>query len=129
MPMNIKRTTERNTSWPLRLWLGQIPLAKAFWLYGILVFYATDDIVNDLDSAGNHGWNVVASIFMNAVCGLEFIYGIVWSVGVWRSSSRYSGSNLWRELTYAAVILQMAAIAKGLVLLAPIAAATLLGSK
>jgi hypothetical protein len=105
--------TEKKTSWLSRLWSGEIPLVKAFWLYGVVVFAAADGIVDALDSVTNPPWLNVAPTLMTVVCALDFAYAGVWCVGTWRSSTNYHGWAGWKYLACASVISQAV---KGVVL-------------
>jgi len=114
--MDIKRTIALGRSWLSRLWAGEIPLARAFWLYGVLVFLAANDVVTQLDEVTGHGLAAVATVAIDAVCALDIVYALIWSVGVWRSGNKYRGPGVWRYLAYTAAIFEMIAAVHGLAL-------------
>ena len=117
--MDIKQ--ERKHSWVSQLWLGEIPLAKAFWLYGVLVFSAVYGIVAELDTVTSPRFAHAASALMDAFTCLDIAYGIIWSVGVWRSSNKYSGQRVWKLLAKVAVFFQVITVIQGLSLFTHIA--------
>ena len=102
---------KQTISWLSHLWAGDIPLARTFWLHGVLVFLAAYALVTLLDDVTSPALAGVAFALMVAVCALDLAYAIVWSVGLWRSSSNYTGPDVWRYSACALAIGQVAKIA------------------
>jgi hypothetical protein len=85
-----------------RLWRGEEPLARAFWLYAIL--YGT--LANTVTTIGMFA--VVAAdapVWLAVV--IHFLatpYNIFAIVAVWRSAGRYRGPQHWAALARVGVI-------------------------
>ena len=126
--MNIRKAIVRNTLWLSRLWYGEVPLVKAFWLYGVLVFFGALGLITALGDASDRRWDDLAIDLMYAILCIELLYAIIWSVGVWRSSSKYGGPLVWRYLVYATVVTEVIGIINNLMVLGFIGA-RLLNSK
>lgn len=110
----------RSSSFIVRLWNGEISLAKTYWLFGVLggvvsrllsplITYVLTSNASSLSAfdiaAINYLWS-----------GLVIGYFVVVYVGIWRSSNRYAAQNptkrLWANLAKAAVILGSLAFIK-----------------
>jgi hypothetical protein len=81
------------------LWNGDIPLCRAYWLYyvlgGMLIAFLT---------------SILSTLFyepfiLKILNLITLGYAVFAGIGVWRSATKYSGSELWRYLAYIAVIL------------------------
>jgi hypothetical protein len=69
------------------LWRGQLPLAKAFWLYGVVgIVLVTAACVMALPDSG-----VPSMPALLAIVGITVGYQVLVSVGVWRSAGAYRG--------------------------------------
>jgi len=92
------------------LWAGRLPLAAAFWTWGVAVGGA----VNLAATAG--AMAVVAAglpaLAALAVHLLPVPYNMAIAVGVWRSAGRYEGPQLWVDLARVGAV----ALAAGLTL-------------
>lgn len=80
----------------LRLWSGEMPLARAFWTYaalgGVVVNFATSVLFLALLSAD---WPLTALV---AGYGVSVPYNIVAAVGVWRAAGRHEGDPVRADL-------------------------------
>ncbi len=90
------------------LWAGEIPLAKAVWLYGFMVFTSIYGFVVSLPGTAPHTiLSNTLDILLYALVGFEMLYAIIWSVGVWRSCGKYQGALIWRYLSYFLVVTEV----------------------
>jgi hypothetical protein len=90
-----------------RLWAGEVPLARAFWDYGIIGGTALNALTT------------VASMTLLALRGMEaaalvvFLlpipYNVLIVIAVWRSASAYAGRPLWAGIARIAIIAWAAA--------------------
>ena len=77
-----------------RMWRGEVPLVKAFWLWGVVALAALTLGVQILFIP------VImaapqAAMFVILVLGVSaFAYQIAVSLGVWRSAGRYLGPKV-----------------------------------
>ena len=79
-----------------RLWLGEVPLAQAFWTWAVLGGIAVNASTKILFLALlMHGQTVAAFVAGYAV---PLPYNVVVAVGVWRSAARYEGDRRWADL-------------------------------
>lgn len=99
------------------LWRGEIPLAKTFWLCYVAVFL----IVGLIFHLFCLEWIVYSillgeptPLYLTTLFALFVLlpYQIVVLVGLWRSSSLYEGSKIWRILAKAVVVLSAINIPK-----------------
>jgi hypothetical protein len=89
--------------WLSRLWRGDIPLAPAYWGFGIggrigfaLVLLAISSSPNAQTPIG---------VILGFLVFFAFLfYGGVVLVGIWRSAGRYRGRPAWRTLAQATVV-------------------------
>jgi hypothetical protein len=93
------------------LWGGEVGLAKAFWLYGVLVtfciwFFGVTVLLR-LTGAGLSGTLFFSMVLISTAVG----YQILVSVGVWRSAGKYQGKTAW-SLT-ARLVIVLAALWTG----------------
>lgn len=89
-------------AWALRLWRGEEPLARAFWMWAV----ALGAILN---VAGT--FLVYAALQLRAptvVVVLAYVspipYNLFAFVGVWRSAAHYTGPPRWADLARAALV-------------------------
>jgi hypothetical protein len=89
------------------LWLGHIPLRRAFWEFAIgygtvfnlvMTIAAFAAFASDLPD-----WTGLALFFLPAP------YNFLMIVAVWRSSSRYAGPAIWATLARALIVVWAAA--------------------
>jgi hypothetical protein len=81
-------------SWIGRHWRGELGLAEAYWLNGILCNVAVFGVVWLAREAGVDGpdW---PGVFRLAVW-VFFVAAEAWfAVGVWRAAGRYAGPRFW----------------------------------
>ena len=121
-----------------RLWRGEYPLWKTFWLFSVLVnfclvmFFAYFDYLtvamplwfarmarSIIDVIGVSAWVG----FFVVLAGLVFIYSFVVLVGLWRSASKYTGPKVWAVLAKVIVVLSAMRMVSELAKLASQAAA------
>lgn len=90
------------------LWLGELPLADAFWTWTVtvgLVVNATTSVLFVIMIM--HDWPWVALLLGY---GVSLPYNAVAVLGVWRSASRYEGPAIHADLARAAAVILMAAL-------------------
>ena len=86
-----------------RLWRGEIPLWKSFWLFGVgggtllgLPIFSTMLALTDVPD------EATALVFVSAL-GFLLLY-LTWVfVGIWRAAGRYAGNPTWAILAKLAV--------------------------
>jgi hypothetical protein len=93
----------------LKLFRGEIKLLLTFWtfcislpLLGNLIF--TELVFPKLDVTGSVG---TAAIFLWGT--FMGVYGVIASVGLWRSAGRYAGPRVWSVLSRIAAVLGVGA--------------------
>jgi hypothetical protein len=88
-----------------RLWLGELPLDRAFWNWAVI----GGIVVNGLTSI------LFFALIMNGYTVTAFVagylfsvpYNIVATVGVWRSAGRYRGDRRLADLARIVTVLAM----------------------
>jgi len=90
--------------WIKKFWRGEIPLAKAFWFYGVFIFLVICVALRLVAPmlllpfglvVGLGGGNLVIALLIAAMALLpQIIYQVLASVGIWRSSEAYLGPAL-----------------------------------
>jgi hypothetical protein len=88
-----------------RLWLGELPLAQAFWHWAVL----GGAVVNGLTSI------LFLALIMSDQTVLAFVagylfsvpYNVVATVGVWRSAARYQGERRWADIARVVTVVGM----------------------
>jgi len=109
--------------WMTNLWKGEMPLWKAFWVYGVLMSVLL--YVAGLLAAGAMLVLMVFFIFspsvpfnVTVVFTVILLPGIAYqvlsSVGIWRSSENYSGSRVNSMMARAVVLAYVACTVLGL---------------
>ncbi len=88
-----------------RLWLGDVPLAQAFWNWAVLGGIAVNGITSILFLALIMYGQTVAAFLAGYL--LSVPYNIVVTVGVWRSAGRYQGDRRWAEIARAVTVAAM----------------------
>jgi len=109
----------------VRLWRGDVPLVRAYWVYGVLVVfilrialltttYAAVAFIPNLEIADN---------VVNLIGLLVLVYAVIVMTGVWRSATRYASikpnRKIWAILAKCAVVFSIialiASVAKSLI--------------
>lgn len=85
-----------------RLWQGEVPLALAYWVFGVLVPVPLWQVLLHLPP------HTAASGI--AAAGLLAYLVFSW-VAIWRAANRYTGPKVWAALARIAVLLSAAALA------------------
>ena len=88
-----------------KLWKGELRLAEAFWLWGIVGTLA-------LSIAGQlllsrllvSGWIASVLLFTYFLTAVGISYVVFVSVGIWKSAGRYIGLKLWPWASRAVVV-------------------------
>ena len=82
------------------LWAGKVPLAKAFWEYGLL--YAI--LVNAAATMGSLAlWSADQMALGLIVHLLPAPYAVLTLVAVWRSAKKYRGDRKWAGMACATI--------------------------
>jgi hypothetical protein len=87
----------------LALWNGQLPLARAFWLYAV-IYGSLANLLGTLLSLATISAGI-PGVFAAILHILPLPYNILVSVGSWRSADRYKGPPFWAALARAFVVL------------------------
>jgi hypothetical protein len=91
-----------------RLWVGEVPLAEAFWHYavgyGLLLNIATSALF--LILIGNDA----GPVFLVLTFLLPVPYNALIVVAVWQSANRYPGPPRWAEIARFGTVLWMLAL-------------------
>jgi len=89
-----------------RLWSGEMPLARAFWVYaalgGIAVNLVTSALFLALIAAE---WPLAALV---AGYGVSVPYNVAATVGVWRAADRHDGDRTHADLARLVTLIGMA---------------------
>jgi hypothetical protein len=108
-------------AYPIRLWRGELGLAKTFWLFGVLgwplvvVACFLMDIQFMLSFAGDAP-SVARTAIVNAVLVMAVeIYPLVISIAIWRSAQRRETSQALGILARATALAVMAYLALELI--------------
>jgi hypothetical protein len=94
-----------------RLWLGQQPLSRAFWFYGLLLFFVLF-FVWTLIRAPLRALNL-SGLANGLTAVIMWAYSILIWVGIWRSASAYSGEKHWAIAAKVAVCLFAGSMVRG----------------
>lgn len=85
------------------LWLGQVPLARAFWEYAIGYGFVLN-LIATIGAFALLADKAPAALAL-AVFFLPVPYNVFVLVAVWRSAARYAGPRTWADLARVAIIL------------------------
>jgi hypothetical protein len=91
-----------------KLWWGQYSLSKAFWgfyVFGFIGFALLVAVIDGL-TFPFHGTGVGFVLGIAIV----YLYGVIASVGVWRSASAYKANRVWPALAKAIVCIAIARV-------------------
>lgn len=96
------------------LWCGDVPLVKAYWLFGVAVGVLFNISFNYIahqpaDFSSNFG-----SALLLALVVFAFIYSIFICVAIWRSAEKYQGPQINAGLAKIVVVLSAFTIMKAL---------------
>lgn len=96
------------TDWAMRLWRGEIELARAFWEFGIgwgtLIHLIATGLAFAAIVAGLPAWLAVLVYF------LPLPYAVLVVVGVWRSAERYRGPSERARLARIGIVIWAALV-------------------
>jgi hypothetical protein len=86
----------------IRLWRGEVGLARAFWEYAI-AFGTLANLTTTGAAFAAHvaGWPVLLVV---AIFFVPLPYNVMMVVAVWRSADRYTGPPTWATLARVAVV-------------------------
>ncbi|MBO4316890.1 MAG: zinc ribbon domain-containing protein [Mailhella sp.] len=93
-----------------KFWNGDYSLPMMYWGYGVflqfVVFICFLVVIGPI-STGSSSDNaaLIAGIAVLAGMLIYCVYCVLWSVGTWRSASKYSGPHFWAVLAKIAVVL------------------------
>jgi len=104
------RVIDVKTNLVLDLWRGDVPLVKAYWLFGVVVgiCFAITFAFIEYQSAGlSEGFGPV---FIISLIMLYFVYVAFINVAIWRSANKYKGPKRWAILAKVMVLVSWAAL-------------------
>jgi len=81
---------------------GEIPLARMFWLHGIVAGAAAGMALGGLRGISPGLYQVWALMM--------FAYMLAWYIGLWRSAGRYTGPAIWKWAARAVVAMPILGI-------------------
>lgn len=85
-----------------KIWNGELPLFKVYWIYGVL-----GGLIIRLIVEGSY--NLISlqylTVFSYTLITLILAYQLLLSVGIWRSANAYQGSKEWALLAKIAAVL------------------------
>jgi hypothetical protein len=107
-------------NWLRRLWRGEIPLRRAFWIFAVLISIGlnlTKRVLSMValgvlvlfafspspDAAMKGAWFGITVMIL-----LVYAYQLIACVGVWRSAGQYPGNRVYAILAKVAVVLFVA---------------------
>jgi len=104
------RVIDVKTNLVLDLWRGDVPLVKAYWLFGVVVVicFAITFAFIEYQSAGlSEG---LGPVFIISLIMLYFVYVAFINVAIWRSANKYKGPKRWAILAKVMVLVSWAAL-------------------
>ncbi len=81
---------------------GRIPLARMFWLHGVVAGFAAGMALGGLGGINPRLQQIWAVLML--------VYMLAWYVGLWRSAGRYTGPALWRWAARCVVVMPVVGI-------------------
>lgn len=78
---------------------GHIPLARVFWLYGVVGVFVLGFVVELLGALSPGLRQLVAAVLL--------VHLLAWYVALWQSAGRYTGPALWKWAARGAVLLPL----------------------
>lgn len=94
------------------LWRGDIPLAKAYWLFGVLPGIIFNVAFRYAQGEGAILTSQLAALFFLGIVLLFYVYSGFICVAIWRSATKYRGMARYAILAKIAVILGAMALIK-----------------
>ena len=88
-----------------RLWRGEMPLERAFWIYAVLVGIAVNMVTSALFVGLIATERPLAALIFGY--GVSIPYNIVAIVGVWRAADRYPGDPTHARLARGITLIGM----------------------
>jgi hypothetical protein len=89
------------TNHVIRLWRGEVAMARAFWEYALAYGSLANLITTMLALAVLMSGLPVLAV---AIFLLPLPYNVLMIVAVWRSAGRYHGAPMWATLARGAVV-------------------------
>jgi hypothetical protein len=80
-----------------RLWRGEIPLATAYWGWGVAGNFV-GIVVLTLAEA------IAPAVLLALLIVLHLAFSVVICVAIWRSAGRYDGPHVWASLARFAIV-------------------------
>jgi hypothetical protein len=87
----------------IRLWRGDVALARAFWNYAI-VYGSLANLTTTIAALAAYLAGLPAVLAV-AIFFLPLPYNVLIVVAVWRSADRYPGPPIWATLARPAVVI------------------------
>lgn len=87
---------------------GEIPLARMFWLHGVVAGFAAGMALGGLGGISTELQRVWAVLLL--------AYILAWYIGLWRSADRYAGPAVWKWAARAVVAMPFMGVLFALVL-------------
>ena len=99
-----------------KLWLGELSLSRSYWFFGnivpffffVVIFSAIftfhENPIDALITSQILPKNIIGKIVIFFLYFLFFTYVLISIVGVWRSSNKYHGREIWKILSKIAII-------------------------
>lgn len=101
--------------WFKKLWNGEYPLWKTFWLFNVLVSYVICLSFVFFVAAFTKGGASGTLVWGMSTC-LWVAYSFIALGGLWRSAQAYTGFWLWKYLSYLLTVVSGIKVGKSLIL-------------
>ena len=92
------------------LWRGDVPLVKAYWLYGVVVGICVAIIFVYIDYMSTGMSTGFGPVFLLALMLSYFLYTSFINVAIWRSAGKYRGPKRWAILARIMVVVSWTAL-------------------
>jgi hypothetical protein len=83
----------------VKLWSGEVALAKAYWLWGVLANMLLSIVIGIVP--------LLNQTIVIPLSAFTVVYAVFISVAIWKSATRYEGKVLWKYLAKIAVIIPL----------------------
>lgn len=101
---------EERTGLVRDLWQGDVPLVKAYWLFGVLVGIGFAIVFGYIEYQSEGLSEGFGPAFIIGLMLFYFVYVIFINISIWRSANKYRGSKRWAILAKVMVLVSWAAL-------------------
>jgi hypothetical protein len=101
---------EERTGLVRDLWQGDVPLVKAYWLFGVLVGIGFAIVFGYIEYQSEGLSEGFGPAFIIGLMLFYFVYVIFRNISIWRSANKYRGPKRWAILAKMMVLVSWAAL-------------------